>query len=174
MFTRSCGKRIPIRGRSSRTRRRRRTTGSSRRLGTVSESNLIPPVFHENELCILRIPDTPSSLNKVGQRGSWKATHFHKKRWQEILERYLMMARLPRPLPHFLKVEAELVFPRRHRRDAGNYQAPLEKALGDALVNGGWLPDDTPRWWSFEELRFAEFPGLNTTIIIMDYGRETG
>jgi len=130
--------------------------------------------FHENEVCVLRIPDTPTSLNRVGQRGSWKATHFEKKRWQSILEKYLMMARLPRPLPHFLRVGAVIVFPTRHRRDSGNFKSPLEKALGDALVNGGWLPDDTPRWWEFRDFEFARETGPNTTIITLDYGRETG
>jgi hypothetical protein len=135
----------------------------------------LPPVewFHEHDICVLRIPDTPKSVNRVGQRGSWRTVHFEKKRWQEIIEKYLLMARLPRPLPHFLRVEAVMVFPTKHRRDAGNFKAPLEKALGDALVNGRWLPDDTPRWWEFKEFRFADHVGANTTIITLDYGKET-
>lgn len=135
----------------------------------------LPPVqwFHEHDLCVLRIPETPTSLNKVGQRGSWRVVHAEKKRLQTIIERYLMMARLPRPLPHFLRVECEMVFPTRHRRDVGNFKGPLEKALGDALVNGGWMLDDTDRWWEFKEFRFAEHVGYNTTILTLDYGKET-
>jgi len=99
--------------------------------------------------------------------------HGEKKRWQDVLERYLLMARLPRPLPHFLTVDCLMVFPRLHRRDEGNFKSPLEKALGDALVNGQWLPDDTPRWWEFQGLRFSEERGPNTTILTLDYRRES-
>lgn len=133
----------------------------------------LPPVEVNEGQAVLRIPDTPQSLNVVGQRGSWQATHYAKKRWQAIIEKYLMMARLPRPLPHFLKVSAVMVFPTLHRRDAGNFKSPLEKALGDALVNGGWIVDDTPRWWEFKEFEFAPHRGHSTTIINLDYRKET-
>lgn len=132
----------------------------------------LPPVqfFHEHKMCVLRIPDTPKSLNQIGQRGHWRVTHGQKKRWQDIIEKYLMMARLPQPLPGFLRVECEMVFPTLHRRDVGNFKSPLEKALGDALVNGGWMGDDTADWWEFKEFRFAEHRGANTTILTLDYG----
>lgn len=135
----------------------------------------LPPVqfFHEHEMCVLRIPMTPTSLNKVGQRGSWRVVHGEKKKLQEVIEKYLMMARLPKPLPHFLRVECEMVFPTLARRDTGNFKGPLEKSLGDALVNGGWMTDDGPRWWEFKEFRFAEHRGANTTIITLDYSKET-
>lgn len=134
-------------------------------------SDRLPPVEHEGGTTTLRVPDVVSSLNKLGSRGNWRAVHHEKKRWQGVLERYLMMARLPRPLPGFLVVTATLVFPTLHGRDSGNYQAPLEKALGDALQNGGWLENDTPAFWDFRSLEFAGHRGAKTTIINMEYGR---
>ena len=41
-----------------------------------------------------------------------------------------------------------MTFPTRIRRDQGNYRFLTEKALGDALVMGGWLRDDS---WEFFE-----------------------
>ena len=49
-----------------------------------------------------------------------------------------------------------LRFPARRRRDSGNYRVMLEKALGDALVEGGWLPDDTPEHYEFGGVTFTE------------------
>lgn len=121
-------------------------------------------------ITVIRMGETPRSLNKLGARGSWRAIHHEKKRLQKTLEGWLMVARLPRPLPGFLVVEATLRFPTRHRRDAGNYQAPLEKALGDALVNGRWLTDDTPVFWDFRKLEFDKEVGSNMTTIKLIYG----
>lgn len=132
----------------------------------------LPPVDATDTGAVLRIPDTPKSLNRVGQRGTWRATHFEKKRWQDIIEKYLMMARLPRPLPRRVRVRAVLQFPTAHRRDEGNYRSPLEKAMGDALVNGGWITDDTPEWWTFDDVEFHGQRGPATTVIIMDWRHE--
>lgn len=132
--------------------------------------NRLPPVEHPRDgLVYIRIPDTPKSINKVGARGSWRAVHMQKKRWQTIMERHLMIAKIPRPLPRPLEVSASLKFPTLHRRDEGNYRAPLEKALGDALVNGGWMLDDTPEWWTFRRVYFDNERGPNTTLLILDW-----
>ena len=131
----------------------------------------LPPAEKFGDFAVIRIPATPKSLNQLGQRGGWRPVHHEKKRWQGIIEKYLLMCKLPRPLPRFLRVSAVMQFPTKHIRDAGNFKGPLEKALGDALVNGGWLVDDNPQWWEFKEFDFGAVRGPNTTIITLDYGR---
>ena len=37
------------------------------------------------------------------------------------------------------------------------------RALGDALVNGGWLPDDTPEHFRFGALVFEVVSGVRAT-----------
>lgn len=49
---------------------------------------------------------------------------------------------------------AELRFAHRRSRDVVNYRTLLEKSLGDALVNGNWLSDDTPEHFRFIEVVF--------------------
>jgi hypothetical protein len=39
-------------------------------------------------------------------------------------------------------VEGEVSFGDGRERDQGNHRVIVEKALGDALVRGGYLPDD--------------------------------
>lgn len=113
---------------------------------------------------VISTPSTPPSMN-VASKGSWRRFHSYKKRWQRLLEGELMVARLPRGLSA-VRATALLTFPVERRRDEGNYRAVLEKALGDALVNGGWLADDTPDSFTFGELTFGHDPGSrpHTTI----------
>lgn len=110
------------------------------------------------------LPSTPRSINALGTRGSWKARHYGKKALQRELESYLMVHGVPRGCVSAV-ASAELRFPTKRRRDEGNYREPLEKALGDALVNGGWLPDDTPEHYRFERLEFVDEPGAAYTRI---------
>jgi hypothetical protein len=110
----------------------------------------------------------PPSLNRVGSRGSFFAWQRTKKRWQTDIEVGLMASALPRPC-RFVRAYASLRFPVSRRRDAGNYQALLEKATGDALVNGGWLPDDTPEYFRFEDLRFERDLGPKRTTLQFVY-----
>lgn len=115
----------------------------------------------------LRLPDTPPSFNKVGHSGNrwtWTKT---KKQWQEWIEVALMEARVPRNQESVF-VTAVLQFPTRRRRDAGNYRTLLEKTLGDALVNGGWLADDTPDQFVFGKLVFDQEPGPKQTTLILE------
>src|SRR5947207_1933958 len=67
----------------------------------------------------------------------------------------LLAEQLPRRLER-VEASAVLTFPTRRRRDEGNYRALLEKALGDALVEGRWLVDDTPERFTFGTVSFAE------------------
>lgn len=98
---------------------------------------------------VFTVPLVPPSINTNAVRSHWRGFHTHKKRWQSTLELELMALGLPRPIPCDgpLTVEAVLFFPTRHRRDSENFRPVLSKALGDALVNGGWLADDTDTDW---------------------------
>lgn len=122
---------------------------------------------------------TPPSLNKVGGSGAWQQWNRHKKRWQADVETMLMVltaeGRFPRRVDH-VGAAVTMRFPTRRRRDTGNFQALLEKAIGDALVghpkvwpDGRWLADDTPDQYSFTALEFELEPGPPRTTITFDY-----
>ena len=112
----------------------------------------------------LTLLSTPRSINALGTRGSWKARHYAKKGLESELQTHLMVAAVPRNIQRVV-ASAQLRFPTRRRRDEGNFREPLEKALGDALVSGGWLPDDTPEHFRFERLEFVSEPGSAYTRI---------
>lgn len=115
----------------------------------------------------LNIPDTPPSFNKVGHSGSrwvWTAT---KKAWQETIEVALMQSGVPRRRD-YIEATAFLRFPTRRSRDAGNYRTLLEKCLGDALVNGAWLVNDTPDEFRFGDVIFEEELGPHRTRILLE------
>lgn len=97
----------------------------------------------------LEYADTPPSYNSY-QRAHWARQARIKRHWQGIFESLLL--EVPRDRFSQCAVSAEVRFPTDRRRDAGNYQTPIEKALGDALVNGGWLPDDTHAEFRFDRL----------------------
>lgn len=81
-----------------------------------------------------------------------------------------MAERCPRGLAT-VHASASLRFAVRRRRDEGNYRTPLEKALGDALVNGGWLPDDTPEHFRFGGVLIEPDTGPARTIVTIEWER---
>lgn len=95
------------------------------------------------------LPQTPPSMNTNKIRSDWRGFHNVKKAWQRMIEVELMGLALPRPIPRVgpLRADVVLTFPTKHRRDSENFRPVLSKALGDALVNGGWLADDTDEHW---------------------------
>lgn len=113
--------------------------------------------------------DVPPSLNAVGSRGAthWAYTNA-KRRWQRIVTDLLVAAQVPRDL-HHVRAHATVRFSVHRRRDTGNYLWLLDKALGDALVLGGWLPDDTPNYYEFTELRIDDAIGTKRTRLVLDY-----
>ena len=123
---------------------------------------------HRSRLTIsFEYHDTPPSFNAVGHSGNrWSWTK-KKKQWQEALETLLMATGMPRG---WNRIEAfvELRFPHHRRRDVVNYRTLLEKSLGDALVNGGWLPDDTPEHFRFIEVVFDDELGSPRTTIRLE------
>lgn len=106
---------------------------------------------------VLELGYLPPSMNAT-MYAHWSRQRTAKRQLQADLELLLMASRVPRPV-EYVAASAVLVVPDRRRRDEGNYRTPLEKALGDALVNGGWLDDDTPDRFRFGDARFEHQPG---------------
>jgi hypothetical protein len=63
--------------------------------------------------------------------------------------------------------EGEMVFPRRHLPDQGNHRFLIEKALGDALQLGKYLPDDDWSRYEFGALSFSYEPGVAATRLVL-------
>lgn len=103
----------------------------------------------------LLLDSTPPSLNAIAGRGNRFAFTRAKRQWQADLATTLMLRQVPRGLSR-VDASAVLVFPTARRRDEGNFRVLLEKALGDALVDGGWLPDDTPEHFRFGAVTFEK------------------
>ena len=113
----------------------------------------------------------PQSFNRTAH-AHWSVVRRAKQQLQRDLELVMLGSPgLPRPIPGGrVEVTATLIVPDRRRRDAGNFRTPLEKALGDALVNGRWLPDDTPEHYRFRGLAFEVVPGVRATRLHIGWG----
>lgn len=118
----------------------------------------------------LEINTVPPSLNAL-QYGHWTRTRKQKRAWQSELEILLMAAGAPRGWKS-AHASATLRFPQGRRRDEGNYRYLLEKALGDALVNGGWLPDDTPEHFRFGRVLIEADPGPARSLVAVHFSSE--
>lgn len=98
------------------------------------------------------VDETPPSSNTntgVGGRGNPKGISRTKGKWEGIFAMLLMAERVPRHLTR-VRVYPELRFKTKNRRDADNFYFAVSKPLGDAMVKGGWLPDDTPEFYACE------------------------
>lgn len=114
---------------------------------------------------VLDLPGTPPSYN-ITAHAHWQKVRREKQKWQRACETALMVAAVPRGLGSVL-VSGRLEFTQRRRRDEGNFRVILEKALGDALTNGGWLEDDTPDHYQFGKLEIvAPAPRPRTLVTI--------
>jgi hypothetical protein len=90
--------------------------------------------------------------------------------WQRILATHLQASGLPRGQKR-IEAEGVVTFPDSANRDQGNFRVILEKALGDALVDGsekaevpgGWLADDNWSAYEFGALRMRVVPGVSAT-----------
>lgn len=87
----------------------------------------------------------PPSLNALGS-GNQFAYRAMKEAWEGLLVSLITASDLGKC--ERVVVEGEITFPDQRRRDQGNHRFLLEKALGDALVAGGWLEDDD--WSRYE------------------------
>lgn len=116
----------------------------------------------------LILNSTPPSLNRLGSRSNRHAYRRAKEQLQEDLGRLLMFARVPRELAE-VTASAILRFPARRTRDEGNFRWMLEKALGDALQTGRYLPDDDPEHFTFGALTFDVERGPARTAVALAY-----
>lgn len=107
--------------------------------------------FHINE--------APKSLNAGGNgsRRHWAVGYREKARWEGLYLVELLAARVPKAMV-WCKADAVIKWRRRARRDEENYRGPISKPLADALVKGGYLPDDTSEFFRMGELRFVIDP----------------
>lgn len=96
---------------------------------------------------VLEIPGVPPSYNTV-HHAHWTVNRREKQDWEQRCWVALLEKRVPRGL-ELVTATARLFFKQRRRRDEGNFRVILEKALGDVLVSGGYLPDDTPDHYRF-------------------------
>jgi hypothetical protein len=107
----------------------------------------------------------PPSLRILGS-GDQFTYQAYKKVWQEVFIVLLEEADLPRPLARVV-VEGEATFPDRRKRDQGNHRFFIEKALGDALTEGGWLEDDDWSRYEFGGLAWAYEKGVSRTRLMV-------
>lgn len=114
---------------------------------------------------------TPPSLNVFGS-GNMGAFTGLKTQLEELYTELLEESGLPKGLDSVV-VECQMTFPDLNGRDEGNLRFLVEKALGDALSRGEWIPEDTfypRRHYTFggiegrheagvDEMRLLIFPG---------------
>jgi hypothetical protein len=113
------------------------------------------------------IPRTPPSMNSNEVRSHWTGFHAHKKSWQAEIEQMLMVMGISRGGQRAI-AGAVMRFPRPHaRRDSGNFSSVVEKALGDALVNGRWIPDDDAERYAFIGVEFDGEAGPKRTTLVV-------
>ena len=109
----------------------------------------------------------PKSFNQT-QHAHWAVVRREKQQLQSDLEIAMLANRVPKGLER-VEATAVLLVPDKRRRDTGNWRTPLEKALGDALVRGCFLADDTPDRFSFGELVFQHEPGVRATRVTLTW-----
>jgi hypothetical protein len=90
-----------------------------------------------------------------------------KQAWQAIFFRLLRESDLPLGLDR-VYVEGEITFPEHNdNRDQGNFRVLIEKALGDALEDGGWIVRDSWEHYEFGGLQKREVPGVSATRLML-------
>lgn len=105
----------------------------------------------------------PKSMNALGS-GNPMAFQAAKRMWGQRFVDLLVAAGLPRPVG-YVQVTGVCCFPTRARRDQGNYRFMLEKAMGDALVEGRWLEDDDWSRYEFGNLSYAYAKDQSYTLL---------
>lgn len=92
--------------------------------------------------------------------------------WGKVLKPLLEASGLPKGLGRVM-VEGECSFGDAKDRDQGNHRVMIEKALGDALVSGGWLEADTWTRYEFGGLARREDGRRNWTRLMLFPAWET-
>jgi hypothetical protein len=92
------------------------------------------------------------SLNVAGSGANHWTYQNTKKLWQARFTELLEATDLPK-FNESLLVEGLVCFPDKRKRDMGNFRYLAEKCLGDALVEGDWLVDDS--WYPVLQYEFG-------------------
>lgn len=108
----------------------------------------------------------PPSFNAGGSGGNHFIWQNLKGTWERLFAAKLTAAGLPLGLRR-ITVEGLMCFPDRGRRDQGNFRVVIEKALGDALVDGGWLEDDDWDRYEFGNLQRTYEKGVAYTRLML-------
>jgi hypothetical protein len=105
---------------------------------------------------VLEIAGCPPSLN-LTRSWHWSKARRLRRNWQDWMgwAAYEAIGPVVEPFSA-AHATAELVFKVNRRRDEGNFRSALEKALGDALVERGYLRDDTPDRFTFGKVTFRK------------------
>lgn len=107
---------------------------------------------------VVEHPAIPGSVNRGagGNRRHWSKGNAEKQEWDGTFGFLFMKAKLPRKL-RFVSVNVELQFyDPGTRRDSENFRGPISKPLADALVKGGWIPDDTDAYYVLERVWISD------------------
>lgn len=116
---------------------------------------------------ILEVRRRPLSMNTNVGHGHWSGFHGAKKGFQEEITTELMVAGVSRRGYQRAVAGAFIRFNRRFSRnpDPGNYATLVNKALGDALVEYGAIPDDDAPHYVFGGVEFEDEIGPARTRI---------
>lgn len=136
----------------------KKTGGDHRFAKTMGCAHCGQPKKHRDHFGV------PVSLNSNVLRNP-HAFATQKAQWSELLLELLEDSGLPKGLDA-VAVSCSLTFPNDKGRDEGNLRFLLEKALGDVLVRGGWIPDDTffpVRRYTFGQLEAKMEAGVSET-----------
>lgn len=98
----------------------------------------------------------PPSLNDGGSGMDRMQFYELKKAWQALMLELLRASPLATG-QDALSVDCLLGFPTQQARDGGNYRWLVEKALGDALIEGGYLEDDC--FYPMDRYSFGDIQG---------------
>lgn len=105
----------------------------------------------------------PSSFNIGGSGRNHFAYQNEKKMWSAFFIEAMDTIGLPRGLGK-IHVEGTLTFPTRRMNatgpDQGNFRFSLEKFLGDALEEGGWIKSDNWLTYTFGNLEWRYEKGV--------------
>jgi hypothetical protein len=101
------------------------------------------------------------TMNETLTQG-WQVYQGALKHWKPWLIGALEASGLPRGLESVL-VEGMCCFPTKAHPDQGNHRAFIEKAMGDALQDGGWIPEDTWERYEFGNLAYRYEKGVRWT-----------
>jgi Holliday junction resolvase RusA-like endonuclease len=105
------------------------------------------------------VNEVPRTSNRGGggSRRHWGVAHREKAKFEGLFLMHFLSEKLPKGLER-VQATAQLQFKDRRRRDPDNYHFPISKPLGDALVKGGYLPDDTADFYRLTEVTMNPDP----------------